>query len=201
MHHLPPQCLRLSQHTDILNMATRTVRFQFVCDNVPEGLDFDHLMPESLIISLSKAREEFSFADRFHRAILPVMKEHEAACRAASNPFCRSCESYHNRTADTNVLPSQRGRSPCRGHRRWRVWEGRMRKANTASHSRGDARGWGRARGGGSRDMLRGMWNEGTDQKVRKVQGGRILRERSPKGGLEETQESVRASRRRSGKG
>ncbi|KAH7248426.1 hypothetical protein B0J15DRAFT_376832, partial [Fusarium solani] len=65
----------------------------FLCDKVAEGLNFSYLVPESLITPLSKAREESSFHDRFRRAILPFMKEHEAACRAASNPICGSCGS------------------------------------------------------------------------------------------------------------
>jgi hypothetical protein len=74
-------------------MTTRAVRFQFLCDKVAEGLNFSHPVPESLITPLSKARKESSFHDRFRRAILPFMKEHEAACRAASNPICGSCGS------------------------------------------------------------------------------------------------------------
>lgn len=74
-------------------MATRSARFHFVCDKAPQGLDFNHPVPESLVNPLSKVREESSFAERFRHAILPFIKEHEAACRAASNPFCVSCGS------------------------------------------------------------------------------------------------------------
>ena len=74
-------------------MATRTVRFQFICDNAIQGLNFNHPLPESLIIPLSKVQEQDSFGDRFERAVLPFMKEHEGACRAASDPVCVSCGS------------------------------------------------------------------------------------------------------------
>ena len=74
-------------------MATRPIRFQFLCDKVVEGLNFNHPVPESLVIPLSKIRQESSFADRFRHAVLPFMKEHEAACSPAFDPLCVSCGS------------------------------------------------------------------------------------------------------------
>ncbi|KAJ3500258.1 hypothetical protein NM208_g17185 [Fusarium decemcellulare] len=93
-------------------MTARPVRFQFICDKAPEGLDFDHPVPESLITPLSKAREESSFHDRFQRAILPFMKEHEAACRTASNPLCGSCGSPITTVLQTPMSYLHEARDP-----------------------------------------------------------------------------------------
>ncbi|KAH7109503.1 hypothetical protein EDB81DRAFT_833430 [Dactylonectria macrodidyma] len=61
-------------------MATCPVRFQFSCDNIPEGLNFNHEISKSLVRPLSDACAAF-------------LKEHEPAYRTASNPFCRICGS------------------------------------------------------------------------------------------------------------
>ncbi|KAH7119203.1 hypothetical protein EDB81DRAFT_806703 [Dactylonectria macrodidyma] len=74
-------------------MATCPVRFQFSCDNIPEGLNFTHEISKSLVRPLSHARQDDSYAYRFQRAVLPFLKEHEPVCRAASNPFCGICGS------------------------------------------------------------------------------------------------------------
>lgn len=74
-------------------MAICLVQFQFLYDKAAEGLSFNHPVPESLITAVSDVRQGSSFADRYRRAMLPFMQEHEANCRTASNPFCVSCGS------------------------------------------------------------------------------------------------------------
>ncbi|KAH6984448.1 hypothetical protein BKA56DRAFT_654850 [Ilyonectria sp. MPI-CAGE-AT-0026] len=74
-------------------MATCPVRFQFSCDNVPEGLNFTHEIPKSLVRPLSHVQQDDSYNYRFQCAVLPFLKTHEPACRAASNPFCGICGS------------------------------------------------------------------------------------------------------------
>ncbi|KAH8661825.1 hypothetical protein BGZ61DRAFT_463736 [Ilyonectria robusta] len=56
-------------------------------------------------------------------AVQPFMKEHEAACRAALNPFCENCGLLAMNLAKPHVLASRGG-----GSFRWhlgqsRVWE------------------------------------------------------------------------------
>ncbi|KAH8661082.1 hypothetical protein BGZ61DRAFT_403417, partial [Ilyonectria robusta] len=69
------------------------VRFQFSCNNIPEGLNFTHEISKSLIRSLSYARQDDSYAYCFQYTVLPFLKEHKPACCAASNPFCGICRS------------------------------------------------------------------------------------------------------------
>ncbi|KAM9876015.1 hypothetical protein VDGL01_09918 [Verticillium dahliae] len=74
-------------------MATRTVRFEFCCDGAVGSLNFSHEMAENLFRPPSQVRNDAEYAQRFQRAVLPIMKEHEAACRAACDPACGICES------------------------------------------------------------------------------------------------------------
>lgn len=53
-----------------------------------------------------------------------------------------------------------------------------MRNPDTASYSRRDVGDRGTAPNGGRSHGLCGMWNEGTDQKVRAVQGRSVLRKK-----------------------
>ncbi|KAF1811650.1 hypothetical protein P152DRAFT_47717 [Eremomyces bilateralis CBS 781.70] len=73
-------------------MATYPVRFEFHCDN--ETLEFIHNIPRHLITADAQAsREDAGYIDQFARSLRPIIKEHEPACRAASNPLCIICGS------------------------------------------------------------------------------------------------------------
>jgi hypothetical protein len=75
-------------------MASRTVRFEFHCDNAPEKLTYTHNIPGSLVtVDAQVAQNDPRYVSRSLGAILPIMKEHEAACRKASNPRCGNCGS------------------------------------------------------------------------------------------------------------
>ncbi|RMI97938.1 hypothetical protein CDV36_016172 [Fusarium kuroshium] len=89
-------------------MATRLIRFQFLCDKVVEGLNFNHPVPESLVIPLSKIRQESSFADRFRHAVLAAFHERARGrlLRGIRSLLRQLRVVYHNRSADTNVLSS-----------------------------------------------------------------------------------------------
>ena len=72
-------------------MATRQVRFEFYCDNAPDGIKFVHDLPARLVPSRTEVRQDAECLDRFQAAMLPNMKQHEAACRAASSTSCGIC--------------------------------------------------------------------------------------------------------------
>ncbi|KAL8284678.1 hypothetical protein RB600_009212 [Gaeumannomyces tritici] len=74
-------------------MATCQVRFEFYCDNAPDGLKFTHEVPKDLMTARAQAQQDVEYQGRFRSALLDIMKEHEAACRAASSPFCGICGS------------------------------------------------------------------------------------------------------------
>ncbi|KAI8396455.1 hypothetical protein FOFC_21086, partial [Fusarium oxysporum] len=79
--------LRIYRLSLIVNVAKCPVRLPFLWDKAVEGLSFNNPAPESLITAVSEGRQESSFAGFYLRAILSFMQEHEASCRAASNPF------------------------------------------------------------------------------------------------------------------
>ncbi|KAL8367271.1 hypothetical protein RB599_010320 [Gaeumannomyces hyphopodioides] len=74
-------------------MATRRVRFEFYCDGAPDSLKFTHEVPEDLVTTRAQAQQDVEYQRRFGSALVPIMKEHEATCRAASSPFCGICGS------------------------------------------------------------------------------------------------------------
>lgn len=75
-------------------MASHTVRFEIHCDNAPEKLTYTHNIPGSLVtVDTQVAQNDPRYVSRFLGAIFPIMKEHEAACRQASNPRCGNCGS------------------------------------------------------------------------------------------------------------
>ncbi|KAH6959925.1 hypothetical protein BKA56DRAFT_599820 [Ilyonectria sp. MPI-CAGE-AT-0026] len=71
-------------------MASCSVRFEFYCGEAQE-LKYTHDLPRSLVSEAQDAGQTAGYNDLFVAAVLPFMKEHEAACRAASNPFCENC--------------------------------------------------------------------------------------------------------------
>ncbi|KAK3324913.1 hypothetical protein B0H66DRAFT_547017 [Apodospora peruviana] len=75
-------------------MATCPVRFEFHCDEAGEELKFLHNIPHSLVHEQNQAaQKEADYFSRVLAAIQPILKEHEADCRAASKPFCGNCGS------------------------------------------------------------------------------------------------------------
>ena len=66
-------------------MATCPVRFEFNCENTSNKLIYIHNIPRSLVrLDAQVAQNEAGYVNRFQSAILPIMKEHEAACLALS---------------------------------------------------------------------------------------------------------------------
>ncbi|KAH7110451.1 hypothetical protein EDB81DRAFT_927018 [Dactylonectria macrodidyma] len=75
-------------------MATCPVRFEFHCERAPAKLKYIHNIPRSLVTADAQAaQEDAGYINRFVDALRPIMKEHEAACRAASNTLCGNCGS------------------------------------------------------------------------------------------------------------
>ncbi|KAH8653046.1 hypothetical protein BGZ61DRAFT_292437, partial [Ilyonectria robusta] len=74
-------------------IATRQVRFEFYGDNAPDGLKFARKFAEDLVMARAQARQDIEYHGRFRSALLPIIKEHEATCRAASSSFCGICSS------------------------------------------------------------------------------------------------------------
>jgi len=74
-------------------MATRPVRFDFQTE-LQGTLTYIHNVPSSLVTPTAQAAQhEPEYVKKFVSTIQPIMLEHEAACRAASNPKCQSCGS------------------------------------------------------------------------------------------------------------
>lgn len=80
--------LQKTQDIHLSIMATRQVRFIFACDL--NKLTYIHNLPRSLV-TVDGARNDAGYVSRFVSAIRPIMNEHQAACRAASNPRCENC--------------------------------------------------------------------------------------------------------------
>src|SRR5207247_11089553 len=73
-------------------MDTRPIRFEFQCEEGGDELKFIHNIPSSLVNpEVLAAQRDSGYGSLFLTAIQPILKEHEAACRAASNGFCENC--------------------------------------------------------------------------------------------------------------
>ena len=74
-------------------MATCRVRFDLKTE-LQGTLKFFHNIPRSLVTPNAKAMQrDPEYIKNFVATIRPIMQEHEAVCRAASNPKCQSCGS------------------------------------------------------------------------------------------------------------
>jgi hypothetical protein len=74
-------------------MATCPVRFEFNTE-LQGKLKYVHNVPSSLVTPNAQvAQRDPQYVKNFVAAIQPIMQEHEAACRAASNSKCQSCGS------------------------------------------------------------------------------------------------------------
>lgn len=75
-------------------MATRSVRFEFICENTSNKLVFHHNIPSYLITVESQYLQQSpAYVNSFLNAITLIMKEHETDCRQASDPHCGKCGS------------------------------------------------------------------------------------------------------------
>jgi hypothetical protein len=72
-------------------MAICPVRFEFYCGE--EELKYIHSIPRSLITAGDQDAQDAGYSNLFVRAVEPIMKEHAAACVAASNGLCENCGS------------------------------------------------------------------------------------------------------------
>jgi len=71
-------------------MNTGTIRFQ--CGEGGKELKFIHNIPSGLVNPEALAtRRNGRNGSLFLTAIRPILKQHEAACRAASKGFCENC--------------------------------------------------------------------------------------------------------------
>jgi hypothetical protein len=74
-------------------MATCPVRFDFYTE-LQGTLKHVHNIPRSLVTPNAQvAQSDPEYVKTFVASIQPIMKEHEAECRAASNTDCGSCGS------------------------------------------------------------------------------------------------------------
>jgi hypothetical protein len=82
-------------------MTTCPVRIEFYCGDA-EQLKFTHNISCCLVgPEAQAARRDAGYVKRFTSVIMPIMKEHEEACRRASGLLCEICGSF-----STGVLQS-----------------------------------------------------------------------------------------------
>ncbi|KAH7190140.1 hypothetical protein DER44DRAFT_851977 [Fusarium oxysporum] len=72
-------------------MATSTVQVEFICQFGARQFTHTHSIARSLVIAANRAGRDAEFNERFAQAMMPLMKEHESACRSASGAFCECC--------------------------------------------------------------------------------------------------------------
>ncbi|KID81138.1 hypothetical protein MGU_11479 [Metarhizium guizhouense ARSEF 977] len=75
-------------------MATSTVRLEFMCQFGDRQFIHNHSISQSLVTEANRAGEDGEYNERFSQVMMPLMKEHEAACRNASGDFCESCGQF-----------------------------------------------------------------------------------------------------------
>ncbi|KAH7109219.1 hypothetical protein EDB81DRAFT_483793 [Dactylonectria macrodidyma] len=72
-------------------MATSTVQVEFICQFGARQFTHNHSIARSLVIEANRAGRDAEYNERFAQAMMPLMKEHEPACRSASGAFCECC--------------------------------------------------------------------------------------------------------------
>ena len=72
-------------------MATSTVQVEFICQFGARQFTHNHSIARSLVIEANRAGRDAEYNERFAQAMMPLMKEHESACRSASGAFCECC--------------------------------------------------------------------------------------------------------------
>ncbi|KAM6508462.1 hypothetical protein FALCPG4_015601 [Fusarium falciforme] len=68
-------------------MATSTVQVEFICQFGARQFTHNHSIARSLVIEGNRAGRDAEYKERFAQAMMPVMKEHESACRSGSGAF------------------------------------------------------------------------------------------------------------------
>lgn len=87
-----------------LSMSLRAVRVEFSCENTFNTLSFTHHLPRSLVPVDSRViSRECEYAVLLERSVLPILHEHEVACRAASSPLCGVCGSATTQIIQTPI--------------------------------------------------------------------------------------------------
>jgi hypothetical protein len=85
-------------------MSLCAVQVEFNCENTFNQLSYIHDLPRDLVpvdsMIIPKASE---YAMLFERAVLPILKEHEVACQAASSPQCGVCSSAMEKILQTPI--------------------------------------------------------------------------------------------------
>ncbi|KAM4064035.1 MYND finger domain-containing protein [Hirsutella rhossiliensis] len=64
-------------------MAMSTVRVEFICQFGARQLIHNHSIPRSLVTEANGAGGDAEYNERFTQSMMPLMKEHESACRMA----------------------------------------------------------------------------------------------------------------------
>src|SRR5436305_1441764 len=92
-------------------MATCPVRFIFNTELQGE-LKYVHNVPRSLVTPTAQvAQRDPEYVKNFVTTIQPIMQEHEAACRAASNSMPKLWFTHCQSPPDTHVVASYCGRA------------------------------------------------------------------------------------------
>jgi hypothetical protein len=96
-----------------LAMSLCAVRVEFNCENTFNQLSYIHDLPRNLVPVDSMVIPRASdYAVLFGRAVLPILKEHEVACQAASSPQCGACGSAMVQILQTPISIIQDTRHP-----------------------------------------------------------------------------------------
>ncbi|KAK3364012.1 hypothetical protein B0T25DRAFT_528970 [Lasiosphaeria hispida] len=85
-------------------MDTRPIRFEFQREEGADGLKFIHNIPVGLVNPEALAAQ----------MIRPILKEHEAACRAASKGICENCGQPSVGVLQTPMSWLHHAEDPCR---------------------------------------------------------------------------------------
>jgi hypothetical protein len=87
-----------------LAMSLCPVRVEFNCENTFNLLSYVHDLPRSLVpVDSTVLPKDSEYAVLLERAVLPILKEHEVACQAASSPQCGVCGSATEQILQTPI--------------------------------------------------------------------------------------------------
>ncbi|EXU94893.1 hypothetical protein X797_012028 [Metarhizium robertsii] len=118
-------------------MATSTVRLEFMCPFGEKQFTHNRSIARSPVTEANRAEQDGEYNERFSQVMMPLMKEHEAACRNASGDFC---ESYGQFATDILQNPisflAHRLASHC-GLGNVSMWKSAVRDRGNAARGRG----------------------------------------------------------------
>ena len=87
-----------------LIMSLCPVRVEFNCEDTFHILSFTHHLPRSLLPVDSRViTRDCEYAVLLERVVLPILNEHEVACRGASSPLCGACGSARTQILQTPI--------------------------------------------------------------------------------------------------